>query len=141
MLNIQKIPARPELASQLSIREGEDIILLKRLRLANDEPIAVETAHLPARYFEGLQNENFQGQSLYKIMRERFGVIPTRAVQRISAAACPDPEADLLYIPKRSPALHIFRTTYDQSERVVELVESFYRGDKYVFQAELVVEG
>jgi GntR family transcriptional regulator len=141
VLDIQRIPAEPDLASKLSISTGENIILLKRLRLANDEPIAVETAHLPARYFDGLQSENLEGRSLYKIMREKFGIVPTRAVQRISASACPDHEADLLYVPRKSPALHIFRTTYDQSDRVVELVESFYRGDKYVFQAELGVEG
>jgi GntR family transcriptional regulator len=140
VLALQQIPAESDLASKLSISPREKIILVKRLRLANDEPIAVETAHLPARYFDGLQNENLEGRSLYKIMRERFGIVPTRAVQQISASACPDHEADLLYIPKKSPILHIFRTTYDQNERVVESVESFYRGDKYVFQAELVVE-
>jgi GntR family transcriptional regulator len=141
VLDLQTVPAEPELASRLNIGSTENIILLRRLRLANDEPLAVETAYLPVRYFEGLQSENLEGQSLYKIMRERFGIVPSRAIQRIMASACPDPEARLLYVPKKSPVLHIFRTTYDQSERVVESVESFYRGDKYVFQAELAVEG
>ncbi len=140
VLAIQQIPAERDLASRLRINAQENIILIKRLRLANDEPMAVETAHLPARYFDGLQSENLEGQSLYRIMRERFGIVPTRATQQMSAAACPDHEAELLYVPKKSPVLHIFRTTYDQSDRVVESVESFYRGDKYVFQAELVVE-
>ena len=141
VLDIESILAEPDVASRLNISPTENVILLRRLRLANDEPVAVETACLPARYFDGLQTENLEGQSLYKIMREKFGVVPSRAVQRIMASACPDHEAHLLYIPKKSPVLHIFRTTYDQSERVVESVESFYRGDKYVFQAELVVEG
>jgi GntR family transcriptional regulator, N-acetylglucosamine utilization regulator len=140
VLSVQKIAAGSELATKLGIIVGETIILLKRLRLANDEPLAVETAHLPSRYFDGLEDEDLEGRSLYKLMRERFGIVPTRAVQKISAGACPDHEAELLYIPKKSPVLHIFRTTYDQAERVVEAVESFYRGDKYVFQAELVVE-
>lgn len=141
VLSIQTIPAEPGLAQRLCIEPAERIILLRRLRMANDEPMAVETAHLPVRYFDGLQNEDLEGRSLYKIMRDRFGVVPTRAVQQMTAAACPDEEARLLSIPRKSPVLHIFRTTYDQSDRVVESVESFYRGDKYVFQAELAVEG
>jgi GntR family transcriptional regulator len=138
VLDVRSIPADGDVASQLSISTGENIIVLKRLRLASDEPIAVETAYLPVRYFEGLESENLEGRSLYKIMRERFGIVPTRAVQKISASACPDDKARLLYVPRKSPVLHIFRTTYDQSERAIEWAESFYRGDKFVFQAELV---
>ncbi len=141
VLNMQRIPAEADLAARLCIDPMEDILVLKRLRMANDEPMAVETAHLPVRYFEGLQEGELEGQSLYKVMRDRFGVVPTRAVQQMTAAACPEAEARLLAIPRKSPVLHIFRTTYDQSDRVVESVESFYRGDKYVFQAELAVEG
>jgi GntR family transcriptional regulator len=140
VLDFQRIPADTDVAPKLNIGAGEQIILLKRIRLANDEPIAIETAHLPAKYFDGLERDALEGQSLYKIMREKFGVVPTRAVQQITASACPEHEASLLYVSKKSPVLHIFRTTFDQSERIIELVESFYRGDKYVFQAELVVE-
>jgi GntR family transcriptional regulator len=140
VLELLTIPASADVAQKFNISEEENIILLKRLRLTNNEPMAVETAHLPARYFPGLEKENLNGQSLYQLMREKYDVTPTRAVQQITAAVCPSVEGDLLHIPKKSPVLHIYRTTFDQSERLVELVESYYRGDKYVFQAELVVE-
>jgi DNA-binding GntR family transcriptional regulator len=34
----------------------------------------------------------------------------------------------------------MYRTTFDQSGQPFEAVESFYRGDRYVFQAELTNE-
>jgi hypothetical protein len=37
--------------------------------------------------------------------------------------------------------LHIHRTTYDRAGRPFELVESFYRGDRYTFPAELRGDG
>jgi GntR family transcriptional regulator len=55
----------------------------------------------------------------------------------MEAIACPQPQARQLGIPKGAPVLHIYRTTFDQSRQPFEQVESFYRGDRYVFQAEL----
>ncbi len=140
VLDFRVIPANSELADKLNIAKNDLVILLSRLRLANNEPMAVESSYLPQQYFAGIENENFEGQSLYKLLRDKFGVVLTRAIQNISAAACPKREATLLSIPNKSPVLRIFRTTFDESERVIEYVESFYRGDKYVFQAELMVE-
>ena len=47
----------------------------------------------------------------------------------------------LLDLRTGSPALHIQRTTYDQQGRPFEYLESFFRGDKYVYYAELRSEG
>jgi GntR family transcriptional regulator, N-acetylglucosamine utilization regulator len=140
VLDFRIIPANVELADKLNIMKNDMIILLRRLRMANNEPMAVESSYLPKQYFPGIENENLEGQSLYKLLHDKFEVVLTRAIQKISAVACPKREANLLSIPNRSPMLHIFRTTFDESERIVEYVESFYRGDKYVFQAELLVK-
>ncbi|MCX6066616.1 MAG: GntR family transcriptional regulator [Chloroflexi bacterium] len=129
-----------ETSKAFNIPVGEKMVFLKRLRLADHEPMAIETAYLPARYFADIELENLEGRSLYQLMREKYGISPTRAIQKITAAACPQAEAGILHIPRKSPALHIFRTTYDQTDRIVEIVESYYRGDKYIFQAELRVE-
>lgn len=140
VIEFRIIPADADLAAKLDLSVADEVILIKRLRLADDEPMAFESAHLPARYFPGLAKEDIEGRSLYQLLRDKFNSIPTRAVQAISAMGCPPAEAELLNIPRKSPILHIFRTTYDQSERLIEWVESLYRGDKYVFQAELIVE-
>ncbi len=140
VLKLRTIQANTEMAKKLNIPEEEKIILLRRLRLTDNEPMAVETAYLPTRYFPGLEEEELGGRSLYQLMREKYGLVPTRAIQQITAVPCPSTEAGLLGIAKKSPVLHIYRTTFDQSECVIEEVESYYRGDKYIFQAELAVE-
>ncbi len=116
------------------------VILLRRLRLANDEPVALETAYLSEHLFPQLVQENLNNRSLYSLLSERFGVVPTRAEQQMTATACPAPEARLLRIRPGSPVLHLRRVTYAQDDQPFEVVESFYRGDKYVFYAELRVE-
>ena len=50
-------------------------------------------------------------------------------------------EAKLLCTRKGTPVLHIHRTTCDHEGKPFELVESFYRGDRYTFYAELRGDG
>jgi DNA-binding GntR family transcriptional regulator len=119
------------------LRPGDQVILLKRLRLADGEPVAVETDYLPAALCHGLLKEKLAGRSLYDVLTKNYNIVPTRAEQEIEAMACPAAEAKLLNIHKGSPVLHIHRTTFNRDGRPFEQVESFYRGDKYIFHAEL----
>jgi GntR family transcriptional regulator len=76
--------------------------------------------------------------SLYEIFRRRFGIYPTRALQQLSAGLSDRRESNLLDIKLSSPVLRLSRLTIDQSGQPFEVVESIYRGDKYIFDAELI---
>lgn len=114
-----------------------DVILLARLRTADGEPMAVETAYLPADRCEAVLTAHLDSRSLYEVLGELCGIVPTHAEQQIVATACPTVEARLLGVRPRSPALRITRTTYSKDGLPFEYVESFYRGDKYVFHVDL----
>lgn len=116
------------------------VIRLQRLRTANGEPVAIETAYLSEHLCAAVLDEDLNDRSLYTTLVERCGVVPTRAEQQMHATACPSFEARLLQIKPGSPVLHLHRTTYSQRGEPFEVVESYYRGDKYVFYAELWVE-
>lgn len=135
-----KEPAGSRVASALRVTEETPVIVLERLRLADELPMAVEISHLPESLFPSFHAGEFPGGSLYTYLAEKFNTIPTTAHQDMEAIACPKPQARLLDLPKGGPVLHIYRTTFDQFGRPFEQVESFYRGDRYVFQAELTNE-
>lgn len=132
--------ATARVAAALRIEEGTPVIVLERLRLADDLPMAVEISHLREDFFASLNIEELRGGSLYTYLTENCNIIPTSAHQDMEAIRCPQPQARLLGISKGVPVLHIYRTTFDQLGRPFEQVESFYRGDRYVFQAELTNE-
>ena len=124
-------------ARALQITPDRKIVLLERLRLAGGEPVALESSHL---YFNGvsaLLNEDFENHSLYHILSEKYHITPARAVQKIGADLCSRREQELLQIAEGAPVLRNKRITYDQWGRPFEYTESAYRGDRYVFQAEL----
>jgi DNA-binding GntR family transcriptional regulator len=124
-------------AQALQLPVGSGVFVLRRLRSANGRPMALETVHLPEQLVPGLLDESLEDRSLYKLLRQRYGIRPARALQQWQAVPCPADDAALLGLRKGSPVLQIQRTTFDARGHAFEYLESFFRGDRYVFQAEL----
>jgi GntR family transcriptional regulator len=140
VLHFESIAAPAAIARALDLREGDTIIMVQRLRLADHVPMAVETVHLPAALCPGLGQEDLENRSLYETLKRKYQFVPTRASQQWQAVSCPESDAKLLDIPPHSPILRIQRTTYQQEDVPFEYLDSFFRGDKYVFHAELRTE-
>ena len=141
VLRFEATLASLAVAKALQLGAGEGVIVLKRLRLANGRPMALETVHLPETLFPGVIGESLEDRSLYALLRQKYGTRPGRALQQWQAVACSPADAKLLDLEKGSPVLQINRTTYDQHGRPFEYLESFFRGDKYVYYAELQNKG
>lgn len=129
-------PPTPDEAMVLGLSTGERVIRLRRLRLANDQPMALEQAVVPARL---IANPETIGTSLY-VALEAAGVRPVRALQRLSAESLSVEDAQALGVPVGAPALHIERISYLKDGRPVEFTRSHYRGDAYDFVVELTTE-
>ena len=99
--------------------------------------MAVETVHAPEKLCPGILSENLEDHSFYGLLGRRYGIHPGRASQSWQAVACPRPDARLLGIRTGSPVLQIGRTTYERGGRPFEHLQSFFRGDRYVYVAEL----
>jgi GntR family transcriptional regulator len=130
--------ATEDVARYLGGLPGLPIIILQRVRLADDEPIALETCTLNAALCPRiLQRHDFAHESLYGVLRAEYGILMRHAEQTLEARAATEPEARALEISPGSPILSILRVTYSDEERPVELVRSAYRGDRYKFHAVL----
>jgi len=114
---------------------GERVIHLCRLRLGSGRPLVIATTYLPERLFPGFLDHDLKGQSVYRIMQE-YGLKPTEATQTFEAVALTRREADLLQVPKDSPALLIERTGYARG-MPVEYAMDYYRGDSTKFRVQL----
>ena len=137
VLQFEPAPPAPHVAAALGLKAGETMILLKRLRFANGKPIAVETVHLPGTRCPDLLSVNLNDRSLYETLRNRYGIVPTRAEQQWQAVSCPRQEAPLLEVEPGAAVLRIEQTTFDAEGRPFEHLESYFRGDKFILMAEL----
>lgn len=127
------IKADVKIANKLNITPGADVFLIRRLRLANDVPVAIERVYLPKAIFPELAIEQLQTGSLYNLLHEQYEIVVEQAKQQISATVVTAEEAGLLNIPPFSPALLAERTVKDDQGRIIELAKSLYRADRYRF--------
>jgi len=104
-----------------------------RIRYAEDKPLALEHAIVPASCLPSL---DAVGTSLYAAL-ELTKSRPTKALQRLQAVAFDAEQARLLHVNEGDPGLFIERRGYLGDGRIVEVTRSFYRGDAYDFVAEL----
>lgn len=138
VLEAKIIPASPVVANALRILAREEVVLLKRLRLSDGLPLAIETAHLPLAIFPNLLDHNFAVESLYHILKVDYDATLVHAEQTIEAALATPAEIEQLSLTPPAAVLRMERLTYDQDGRVVEYVLSTYRGDRYKFRSVLL---
>jgi GntR family transcriptional regulator len=137
LLEVVEEPAAEELAGLLATKPSATVLRLRRLRLADGEPMAIETTHLPLSRFRGLTSRLESGGSLYQVLREHFEVELGHAEETIETALASPEEAELLGSDVGLPMLLLSRHSFDTGGRPVEWVRSIYRGDRYKFVARL----
>jgi GntR family transcriptional regulator len=133
VLEFKQMEADTDTQKRLQLAHGEQVYLLKRLRLANDEPVAVETAYLPCRLCPDLLSENLNDNSLYAVLAAKYQIVPTWADAEFEARLATEEEAALLGMDANRPVLSARRLTYSANYDIIEAVTSVYRGDRFTF--------
>ena len=123
----------PEESMALGLSPGSPIFRFNRIRLADDEPMALEFSTIAG---DCLASPDDVGNSLYEAL-ERTGHRPVRALQRLRAVPFGTQHAKMLGVDTGQPGLLIERRGFLADGRVVEYTRSYYRGDAYDFVAEL----
>jgi GntR family transcriptional regulator len=125
------VKATEDLAEKLKVEPDEIVMRLRRLRLADGIPMALEESHIPLKQFPGLEKISFSKQSLYFVLRENFGVRVGYADELIEALPATREESELLTMPKKACILSISRLILTAEEVPIEVACSRYRGDRY----------
>ncbi|HJV16757.1 MAG TPA: GntR family transcriptional regulator [Bacillales bacterium] len=136
LIQFEMIPATTQIASQLLIQEYAPVYEIKRIRLADDVPMALETNYISANLIKGL-TEQIVNQSLYSYIETQLGYQIDHASQVIEASIADQIEAEYLKIKKGSPVMLIQRNTFLQDGTPVEFVKSSYRADRYKFMIQM----
>lgn len=130
VLSAEWVPASSEVAERLALDRGTPVYCLRRLRLANDEPIGYHVAHVISTLARSIDEERLtQGGSL-DYLRATGRLSGSYASRIIEAILAPAETANLLDIVKGSPILSIRRRVFNQDGIPVELLRAMYRGDR-----------
>jgi GntR family transcriptional regulator len=124
-------PATPGLMARFDLKPYDRVVLLERLRLVNGSPLALQQAYLPEHFVPGLVEHRDPIESLYQVLTDTYGVLPTNAFESYEPIRLTPEQARLLETQPGAPAFHVDRTTSDQHGRTIEFVSSVVRGDRY----------
>ena len=135
ILSFRVKPATKQLKIVLNLgSEESSVIEIIRLRISNEEPLAIETVWISNNTFKDLTADAIEGKSLYSIFREKYGVDPTKAKQTIEPIILSGYEATLLNQKQNSVALMFKRTTYLKDGSPIEYTNAIYRSDRYKYE-------
>lgn len=137
LLSLRQGPARPQAERALGLAPGETVWELRRLRLADGEPVSAETSVIPCRLAPDLAAADLT-TSLYEALRTRYGFRLKTSEQTIRIRAADAEEAELLALREGEPVFAITGVLADSEGTPVEYSRSLWRGDRYDLQVRLV---
>lgn len=115
---------------------GDPLFEIVRLRLMDDEPIAIETSRVPLSICPTLVDADFTAASLHALLHgAKAG--PVRADYALTAASADPEEGALLGVAVGGPLLVSDAIARDARGRVVEASHSLFRADRYRFHTTL----
>jgi GntR family transcriptional regulator len=153
----------PSVAANLQLPASTELVVLERVRFADDEPLAFGTAWLPKDVASPILKADFTRSGLYDTLAAKCGVRPDTGSERVSAQNAPKHVADMLAakcgirpdtgservsaqnapkhvaemlgLPTDAAVLYIERVAF-AGDIPVEWRETYIRGDRFSFEAE-----
>lgn len=136
LLSFQISPAPLKIAEKLDLRLGSSVIVIRRVRTANDIPFCVETSYLPQSLLPGLSAEDFANNtSLYSILQSRYGVNMAKNDETVKLSYSTPEEASLLGLEPGSPVLLLRSVVIDQNDRHMEYLVSVNHPERVIFHS------
>ncbi|MFS8664545.1 MAG: GntR family transcriptional regulator, partial [Limnochordales bacterium] len=126
VLEAREIPAADAIAQRLQIPPGTPVVLVRRIRYADGEPVGLNTSHLRADLCPGILEEDLAQGSLYKLIEDRWGVRITRADRFLASIPCPPDLAGLLRVRPGDPILELRGVVYTESGVPLDYCEEYY---------------
>lgn len=117
---------------KLELPEDSKVYCIVRVRFADDIPIGLQTSYLSLPENQPITREDLESTgSLYRILQEKYNIIPSEADETLEVTLATPEEAALLEIKTGAPLLLNERLMYNQNRRAIEFVKILYRGDRY----------
>ena len=118
------------IAEQLKLPAGESVYRIMRLRLANGEPMLLETNYLPCSRFPDLQREMIEHQSLYRVLSNTYSLHIDVAEETFEPILLRPMEAQMLHTGQGGLGMLVERISYEDG-KVVEISKSVSPASKF----------
>lgn len=127
-----------KIQQKLELAPGSELLTIERIRLGDGLPIGLQTSYLVLQSDQTIDKVELErAGSLYRILQEKFQIIPWAADETLEVTLASKEEAELLQVNEGSPLLLNERILWSQDRKAVEFVKILYRGDRYRYTMRL----
>lgn len=120
----------------LGLANGEAVYAVKRLRMADNIPVAIEEAYIPEKYCPALEKYDLT-LSLYQIIKNEYSYKIEFIDNTIEAVKPVKDERDLLDIPASTPVLKISGISSTDDGKKLMFERNVYRSDMYSYDVRI----
>jgi GntR family transcriptional regulator len=128
------VPVAPEVAERLNLEPGSRVYQLRRLRMANDEPIGYHITHVIPELAETIDENRLDRGGSLDYLHGPGQLEESYANRTIEAILASEEMAKLLDVVKGSPILLIRRRVFNSEGVPVEDMRAMYRGDRFQYR-------
>lgn len=139
VLDMKEASANSFARENMGLKRGAKVAIIKRLRLANEIPMMLETRYIQKDICPGILRYDLSS-SLWEVFEKRYGYKPYRHSQHLGVIRISGEPARLLGLEDESVVFLIKGVTYIKDGRAIECEESLYRSDKYDLGFDAVAE-
>ncbi len=138
LLKNETLPANATTAARLQIAPQTPVLLIQRLRLADDQPVAIETRYLAQALCPDLQLEDLENNSLHWLLVQKYEIPLVRMEHVVEIETVSQDAATHLSLPADAKAFHIDRLTFTTTpagEKIPAVwFQAVYTQDNYQIQ-------
>ncbi len=135
ILSKDKIQATEELADKLALSSGKPVVKIERIRIADRIPLILEIQYYSFTRFGKLLEMDIKG-SMYEMLTKFFNADLDHSVKTIRAVNPSEDIANSLSINPSTPCIFLESLAYTEEDICIEVLHSYYRGDRYLFKVE-----
>jgi GntR family transcriptional regulator len=136
----QKMAQNPAVAERLGLPHHAPLFELRRVRLADDEPLAVDHAWIAVPGAQALVPVDFRSTALYKELRERCETTMTGAEETLTAGRAGPDIASALGCDPDEIIVRIERIGFSDGT-AIEFRQTCIRADRYTVRTTLGITG
>lgn len=136
ILNFVRTEVPAEVAAALGVDAEEIVYNIKRLRLADNIPVAIEEVFIPEMYCSGLEKYDLTA-SLYSLLKNEYSYSINYTDNMIEAVKPSKEDRELLEIGSSVPVLGVTGVIYTANEVRLWYEKSLYRSDKYAYNVRI----
>ena len=137
IIEVATISQLKKISHWLNVDQMDPFYKVKRLRLGDGVPIALETIYIPKKYTEGLLKHDLT-TSLYKLLEKEYGYDLTHITCDIEANISSRIIMEAMSLHQQTALLKITGITYAQNDLKLFYEESYYRSQLYKYHVDIL---